>query len=679
MRSWVSLVALAILLSSFAPARAAYEPSPALYQIEIRDEQITMSDGGALAVTYYLPKGLERAPVLLEMLPYRKDDSFYGRDYSLYSYFVKRGYAVAKVDVRGTGGSAGAVPDREYSDREIADAEELIHTLATAPFSTGKVGMFGISWSGFNAIITAMNKPKELAAILAVNASDDLFHDDVHFIDGIFHVDEYEFTIDHENALPRSPAYALDPDYFADRFDREPWFFMYRRQAKDGPFWKAKSLRGRYADLKTPAYLIGGLLDGYRDSVPRMLENVKVPVLAQMGPWNHAWPDNGAPGPNYEWRHEAIRWWDYWLKGMDSGILKEPRFALFVREGQPPDSELKTTAGHWRYEEWPIQRTRWTKLYLSGKKTLRRATSGGVKPEKLTYDPASGISLGFWWGEPTGDMAAADTGALVFDSPVLKEAQELVGLPRAFLKAAVSAKLAHFVVRVEDVAPDGKVAFVTGGALNGLLRDGREKPKELKPNAWMDLKIPLRFTTWTFQAGHRIRIAVTNAQFPMFWPSPQRMELKLMVNHERSRVELPLVPRAKKRVTPNWLPPEPREERGDFREGAGVSLIEALTDIEKMVSEVKWRIESDYDVRGRKYRNGSELVWSVGQGDPARASFRGQGAYQIMDGERRLELRTTLEMSTRENGVGIFFEREILENGVSVRKKDWSDWVPFAQ
>ena len=175
-------------------------------EIEIQDTKIKMRDGVELAITYYLPpekKSSAACPVLFELLPYRKDDSFLARDYSLYSYFVKQGFIVAKVDVRGTGGSGGVLPEGEYTETEIDDAVEIIDKLSRLPRSNGKVGMFGISWSGFNAILTAVRNPPALKAILAADSSDDLFHDDVHFIDGAFHMDEYEFTIDHEKKPDR--------------------------------------------------------------------------------------------------------------------------------------------------------------------------------------------------------------------------------------------------------------------------------------------------------------------------------------------------------------------------------------------------------------------------------------------------------------------------------------------
>ena len=212
--------------------------------------------------------------MLLEYLPYRKTESR-GRRYSTYSYFVERGYVVARVDIRGTGNSEGRLIAHEYTDQENEDGEEVIAWLAEQSFSIGAVGMFGVSWGGFNAIHLAMRNPPALKAIIAIDATDDLYQDDVHFMDGILHVDSWEMTQDLDNAMPGAPDYVIDETYFLERFDTEPWMMTYKRQQRDGPFWDRTALKARYDAIRVPTFVIGGWYDGYRDSVPRMLEHVE--------------------------------------------------------------------------------------------------------------------------------------------------------------------------------------------------------------------------------------------------------------------------------------------------------------------------------------------------------------------------------------------------------------------
>src|SRR5262245_5817795 len=172
--------AMTLLACARAPA-APEEPSPPQYGITLEEARIAMPDGVELAADLWTPTGGaagERFPVLLEYLPYRKNEGR-GDRYEVYSYFVQRGYVVARVDIRGTGESAGRLIEYEYTDQEQTDGEAVIAWLAAQPWSNGNVGMFGISWGAFNSIHMAMRNPPALKAIIAIEAADDLYEDDV--------------------------------------------------------------------------------------------------------------------------------------------------------------------------------------------------------------------------------------------------------------------------------------------------------------------------------------------------------------------------------------------------------------------------------------------------------------------------------------------------------------------
>ena len=162
--------------------------APPAYGVRIEKVRIPMKDGVGLAASLFIPTGGkpdEKFPALLEYLPYRKDDGTIERDYPLHTYFAHRGYVTARVDIRGTGASEGETPPREYSQQEQEDGLEVIAWLARQPWSNGNVGMFGISWGGFNSLQLAMRHPPALKAIITVCATEDLFKEDVHFIDQI--------------------------------------------------------------------------------------------------------------------------------------------------------------------------------------------------------------------------------------------------------------------------------------------------------------------------------------------------------------------------------------------------------------------------------------------------------------------------------------------------------------
>src|SRR5208282_773138 len=206
--------ALAILASLAIPSSlhalpAPKTPPPALRPVRMVQQSIPMPDGVHLSATLYMPgdaKPGEQFPALLEYLPYRKDDATAARDYPIHAWFAARGYVSVRVDIRGFGSSEGVPADREYSEQEQLDGEQVIAWLAAQPWSTGKVGMFGISWGGFNSI-------------QAVDATEQLFHDDVHYIDGMMHFDEFELNMDLAPSMTGAPDYTLDEKILGPRFE----------------------------------------------------------------------------------------------------------------------------------------------------------------------------------------------------------------------------------------------------------------------------------------------------------------------------------------------------------------------------------------------------------------------------------------------------------------------------
>ena len=146
---------------------------------------IPLADGTRLAARIWLPDDAEADPVpaILEYLPYRKGDAMARRDSRHHPYFAGHGYAAVRVDLRGTGDSDGVLMD-EYTRQEQDDALEVLAWLAAQPWCTGRVGMFGISWGGFNGLQVAARRPPELKAVISMCASDDRYADDVHYIGG---------------------------------------------------------------------------------------------------------------------------------------------------------------------------------------------------------------------------------------------------------------------------------------------------------------------------------------------------------------------------------------------------------------------------------------------------------------------------------------------------------------
>src|SRR4249920_483236 len=220
------------------------------------DVRIPMDNGLELSANLWRPvprrdRPDERCPVILEVIPYRKDDWRRAGDESRGRWLAARGFVLCRVDVRGTGSSPGIAED-EYTARETQDGYDAVEWLAAQPWSNGNVGMWGISYGGFTAIQVAKLRPPHLRAIVPMYASDDRYTDDVHYVGGCVTVSElsqYAVSMVGMNALPARPAFRGDDwlDEWRDRLERTPvWLFEWLRQQHDGPYWRQGSLAPEY-------------------------------------------------------------------------------------------------------------------------------------------------------------------------------------------------------------------------------------------------------------------------------------------------------------------------------------------------------------------------------------------------------------------------------------------------
>jgi uncharacterized protein len=679
MRVCSIFVAMFIVLAACAEAENEYR---------VTEDFIPMRDGVELAADLHWPPGAgrtDRYPVLLEYLPYRKDESR-ARNVSLYSYFLDRGYVVARVDIRGTGRSGGRTIPYEYSDIELDDGEIVIDWLSKQGWSSGRVGMFGISWGGFNAIQMALRDPPALDAFVAVMASDYLFAEDVHYIDGIMHTDSWMMSHDLYNALPAAPDFLLDEDWAKNRFDVTPSVYTYMREQRDGPFWDRASARGQYEKMRIPGYHIGGWYDGYRNALPRMLEHVDAPVKAMIGPWDHYFPHNAWPEPQVEWRREAVRWFDHWLKDKDTGILAEPAFAVYVREYHPPDPALTAVPGHWRWEDgWPLERVRNETWFLQDDHGFEPEAAASAATHRMTYKPSAGLEGGgptMWWGSVTPDQQPMDDESLVYDSAALEAPLELLGRPRAKLHVSATAPRANWVVRISDVAPDGQVTQVAGAAMNGTHRHSAREPEAIVPGEAFPIELALHFTSWVFPKGHRIRVAISNSQWPMLWPTPYPAETTLAIGGEGgARVLLPVIPPGDER-RPAFEAPEPGPELPGYEtlDSGNITGYAAITSIERDpatgeafgvaknsgASRYPWGIE----------RFEETIEHRTSDANPALTSVTGR--YKLteeLEG-RTLEFEQTVEFRSDEENFHLRFHRWVLEDGKRIREKTWDETIP---
>ncbi len=663
-----------------SPATRYARPSPPRYGFTLQRTRIRMRDGVTLAATLYMPKGAPRGsrfPAILNYLPYRKDDDEAQEQYGLFSYFARRGFVGAAVDIRGFGDSGGVPPDREYSAEERHDGERVIAWLARQPWSNGRVGMFGISWGGFNSIQMAMRNPPALKAIIAVAATNRLFKDDVHYVDGIFHVDEFELYMDLSQGISGAPDFSLARSVIDPRMNSKPWSLTYMEHQRDGAFWHRPERP--LSDIHVPCFLIGGLHDGYRDSIPRMLEQVPAPVKAWIGPWNHAWPDDSDYGPLYGWRDQAVRWFDYWLKGRNTGVLADPKLMIYLQHAYPPGSQDQTIPGVWRaYDRWPPRGGWHERLYLQPGQALRaKALARGSDP--LRYVPSTGKDSGiFWWGDLQPDQRPVDAHSLVYETAPLTHDTAIMGFPHVTLRAASSAPLADWFARLEDVAPDGRVTLVTGAGLNGAQRRSMTHPKYLVPGKFYTFSFNLHLASYVFPKGHRIRLALSNALWPMAWPTPDPMHTTVgLGGGHASWIDLPRVP-LRGRAPPASLlqPPAPVERRADIKGSDDLwpASYRVLPDSNGR-SRVVWHGTSNTQFPWGLLHRSETLTYEVDNADPADATDIGNALYAQTVGGHTLTWRSRLSVRSDKRNFYYHYTRELLRDGKRIISRTWEKTI----
>jgi len=321
---------------------------------------IPMTDGLRLAARMWLPEDADADPVpaIIECVPYRKRDGLKTRDEEMHPYFAGHGYACLRIDLRGTGDSEG-LPDDEYAPAEQADLIAAIAWIAQQPWCSGKVGMMGISWGGFNALQVAMHRPPALKAIITACASDDRYNDDVHYMQGCLLHDNFAWS----SAMYAFVSQPPDPAVVGERW-REMWLqrlqhykyparIWYAHQRRD-EYWRQGSACENYGAIDCAVFAVGGWEDGYSNAVARLVEKLKAPCIGLIGPWGHAYPNKALPGPAIGFLQEALRFWDHWLKGRDTGLMSEPNLKVWMNSSHAPDPCAALRPGHWiAHREWP--------------------------------------------------------------------------------------------------------------------------------------------------------------------------------------------------------------------------------------------------------------------------------------------------------------------------------------
>jgi uncharacterized protein len=647
---------------------------------------IGMTDGIRLAATLYFPDdaGSGPWPAILEALPYRKDDvtASYRPEYVR---LADAGYVVCRVDVRGTGTSEGIATD-EYPAAERTDMCTVIDWLATQDWSAGTVGMYGTSYSGFNSIQIAMERPPALKAIIPIYATDDRYADDVHYFGGALkHLDliDYPTYMTAMNAMPPVPA-LFGEGWRAEwerRFNEtEPWLFTWLEHQRFDDYWQFGSLRPNYGSIEAATMIVAGWADGYRNNTLRTFEALTAPKRLIAGPWAHAATDTSIPGPNIDLVPEMLKWWDHWLKGIDNGVDSEAPIVLFAQRSTLPAADRAVVNGAWRYEPtWPAERLRPTVLELSAAES--NVDTGDLDQLAVRGD----VGVTAWiscaghmpYGQST-DQRPDELASLTYTWDRLPADLEILGYPLLRVQVTSDAPVAYLSAKLCDVFPDGTSSLVTRGMLNLTHRDSRTEPAPLEPGHPYTVEFELEACSWMFEAGHRLRLDLAGTDWPNAWAPPE--PLTLSIDPRTSSITVPLLDGPSPILEVPALAPAQRPQESTEPD-----------DPEK--GWVLWRIEDDVLKQERRAWAGSftdnsaegELpafsdlyrgVVAVSTVDPGRAYADGEATFEVRWPEGTCATHTDVRIESDRTSYQVHAELIASENGEERWRRSWDRTFP---
>jgi predicted acyl esterase len=660
----------------------------------VEEVRIVAGDGVQLAATLFLPGNDGPFPALLEALPYRKDDVTASYR-STYERYAAAGFATLRLDLRGTGSSGGAMLD-EYTDTERADLRTVIEWLASQRWSSGRVGMFGTSYSGFNGLHMACEGIEELGAVVATYATDDRYTDDVHYAGGILRaldLIDYPLYMVAMNALPPVPALwntgdpaSADPwqgDWRSEwltRLDQRPWLLDWITDRHPAPVWRRGSLRlgpdgAGYERMSCPTMLIAGWADGYRNNTFRTVEQfvrngLDWRLLA--GPWVHSSPERARPGPNVDDDVEILAFFDEHLR--DGPPRPAAPGQVYVREPTPPQPDLRHQPGSWcDLTTWPPDGLTWP---------VWRPTRDGV--DSLAAPADVGIAAwnscggGLPWGQPL-DQRTDNARSIVYDWPVT-ECAHVVGNPTIELRVRTDQAFGQLSVKLCDVAADGTSTLVSRtwidlahvgcwpsdphGAPDGV-------PRAPTPGDWIALRLDLEATTWTLRPGHVLRVAVAGSDWPNCWPAAG--EFVLDVDAASLALRLPVVD----------LP----ASEHPFVAAPGLTDTDAADE----AATVTWRTGHDVLARtttvttryGGTYEGSHGAVVTddyrgeigVSTADRSEAWARGRSSFTLQWPEVTVGAEVTLEVRSDRRQFVVDIELVVHEDGTELARRSWQEVV----
>jgi hypothetical protein len=517
-----------------------------------KDAVQPMRDGALLRADIYLPEGDGPFPTILERTPYNKEDSSEVK-VDAPAYFASRGYAVVIQDVRGRFKSDGDF--RPFHDDGWGlnrDGYDTVAWIAAQPWCDDNIGAFGGSYSGATQYRLAPTRPPHLKAMYVRESSADYGAEWV-YRGGAFELGfmlSWALGVTNNNLAHLATGADFDRqrgvlekalaeiESWQRHLPLNPtplfeglsdWYNEFLAHPDDGPYWWQWNIAHQHDQIDVPIYHLGGWFDIFLNGTIENFTGIKAKARSPearpaqrliIGPWIHGpWQIDQAVQGEVDFGPDAVRnfnelrlpWFDFWLKGIDNGVMNEPPVKLFVMG----ENRWRTAA------DYPLPNTRYTNWFLheDGNLDLSPPTTA-ESPDNYLYDPDDPVPTrgGNTLGIPGGawDQRPVEGRCLTYTSQPLAEDLTIIGPVRCILHAMSSAPDTDWVVRLTDVSPDGFSRLLCDGILRARYRRSRTHPTLLTPDQVYEFEVDLWATANTFRAGHRLRVAVTSSNFPRF-------------------------------------------------------------------------------------------------------------------------------------------------------------------
>ena len=502
-------------------------------------------DGATVAATRYEPPGEDGPhPAVLVATPYRKDDWIaFGSWHPSIRYLVRSGYEVVVADLVGTGASTGEPTPFARADGEAM--ARVVEWLADRPWTTGRVGTFGLSYGAWTGYATAAAAPDALGAIVPVSVAASGY--DSSYTGGVLNPLKRAVWATEFQARQALPPGRRDADgrwarVWHDRLDRlereRPWLFEFLDHDLEDAFWDERRVDPE--EVNVPTLAACGTRDVHTASMVPFVEALDVEKRLIVGPWRHRMPEQGRETA-IDFRRQAVDWFDRFLRDdPDRGPGPDlPPVAYWTER----DGGWTVGAGTWRgRDRWPTVETHPARSFVLTGSGLELAADVGGGPGDVNgtnadgtdgddahgvvrereYDHTVGMeSLERVGGveNPGVDTSADDARSIVAESRPLEDAVEFTGTGVVCARVSATTPDPVVGVRVVDVAPDGAALLVTSGRLAADHRDGHAPgdPEPL-PDGPVDLEMPLTPTSHVFEPGHRVRLAVAAGHHPRALP-----------------------------------------------------------------------------------------------------------------------------------------------------------------